>query len=210
MVPWPSKWRIALPGAWCRLRSDKWPVCTAALAVLALSSDLAHAEDVAVPISLQAPLLARVAAYDGNLTSRAGDHVRVFIVMRAGDPDSERSALQARSALADVPAIAGLEHEQTIVPFSSASDLVKLCREKHATILYFMPGLSDRIEAIARSLVNVSVLTAAAVGSDAPRGIVVGFDLVSGKTTLLINLRQARQQNVNLSSGVLHLATVYQ
>jgi YfiR/HmsC-like len=210
MEPRLSKRRPSPLLAWRRLCSIMRLVCVAVLALQAVRPDFACADEVAVPIALQASLLARVATYDGNLTSRAGDRIRVFIVTRSGDPDSERLAVQAQNALAGVQTIAGLGHEQTIVAFSSASDLAKLCREKRVTILYLMPGLSEHIEAIAEALVNVSVLTATAIGPDARRGIVVGFDLVSGKTTLLINLRQARYQDVSLGPDVLRLATVYQ
>jgi hypothetical protein len=210
MATWPS-WRRISSHLVRRRQCLTIPLaCVALLALQTVRLNLAWADEVTVPIALQARLLTRVAAYDGNLASRAGDRIRVFIVQRSGDPDSERLAVQAQAALAGIQTIAGLGHEQTIIAFSGASDLAKLCRDKRITILYFMPGLSEYSKAIAESLVNVSVLTATAIGSDARQGIVVGFDLVSGKTTLLINLHQARQQNVNLGADVLRLATVYQ
>ena len=46
-----------------------------------------RAEDVAVPASLEAGLLAKVAGYDKNLRARAGDRVRVLLVERHDDDD---------------------------------------------------------------------------------------------------------------------------
>ena len=51
-------------------------------------------------------------------------------------------------------------------------------------------------------------MTVGAVGSYVKGGIVLGFDLVSGKPKLLVNLTQARRQHVDLSSSVLKLAEI--
>jgi len=40
-------------------------------------------------------------------------------------------------------------------------------------------------------------------------GAVIGFDLVSGKSKILVNLPQAKKQSVNLDSNVLTIATVF-
>jgi hypothetical protein len=43
-----------------------------------------------------------------------------------------------------------------------------------------------------------------------PRGgAVIGFELVSGKAKILVNLPQAMKQNVRLDSNVLMIATVF-
>src|SRR4051794_20801665 len=60
---------------------------------------IVHAQEVAVPITVQAALLAKVAGYDKNLQQRANDKVKVLLVRKAGDGDSGRAALQMRSAL---------------------------------------------------------------------------------------------------------------
>jgi hypothetical protein len=41
-------------------------------------------------------------------------------------------------------------------------------------------------------------------------GVVLGFELVSGKPKLFLNLPQANRQNVALSAEVMKLMTVYQ
>jgi len=42
------------------------------------------------------------------------------------------------------------------------------------------------------------------------QSVVLGFDLVSAKPTLVINLPQAKKQNVSIDAGVLHLMKVIQ
>jgi hypothetical protein len=53
-------------------------------------------------------------------------------------------------------------------------------------------------------------MTVSAVGSDAERGIVLSFELVAARPTLVVNLPQARRQGVVFSSQLLRLARVIQ
>jgi hypothetical protein len=43
-----------------------------------------------------------------------------------------------------------------------------------------------------------------------PAGIVLGFDLVSGRPKLVVNLSQARRQHVDFRAEVLKLMKVYE
>jgi hypothetical protein len=56
---------------------------------------------------------------------------------------------------------------------------------------------------------NVSLLTVGATPEYVESGIVLGFDLVSGRPKLLINLSQARKQQVDFPASVLRLMKVY-
>ena len=166
------------------------------------------AEEVVVPIERQADLLGRVAAYDRNLPARAQGTVRVLIVINPDDADSRSVASHMESALRRFDKIAGLPYEITTAPFASGAKLAETCRSSHISIVYVTPGLDAGVPDIARSLAGVDVLSAVALGRFVPAGIVLGFDLVSGSPTLLINLSQARKQNVSIDAEVLHLMKV--
>jgi hypothetical protein len=169
------------------------------------------AEDIAVPVALQVELMVKVAAYDNNLPARAGDKVRVLVVTRPGSGDSTRAAAELTGALAGKATIAGLPHEETSVSFGDASALASACRSGHTAIVYLTPGFSEvEIADVARALEGVDVLSVSAVPGYVPRGIVLGFDLVSGKPKLLVHLTQARKQRVALSADVLKLMKVYE
>lgn len=51
-------------------------------------------------------------------------------------------------------------------------------------------------------------MTVAAEPSAVIRGIAVGFDLLSGQPKILVNLSQAKLQNVQLPASVLSLALI--
>jgi hypothetical protein len=171
----------------------------------------ALAEEVAVPVALQAELLVKVAAYDKNLKPRAGDKVKVAIVLKANEGDSERIAAQMKKALGGKDRIAGLPLEVSSVKFVDAAALAKHVKSKKITIAYFTSGFSaNEIKSIATALEGANVLSAGAVAKYVPNRMVLGFDLVSGKPRLLVHLPQAKRQNVDLSSSVLKLMKVYQ
>jgi hypothetical protein len=166
------------------------------------------AEDAAVPIALQAELLAKVVAYDRNLPARARDRVRIALLTKPNDADSLRATAQMRGALGAIDRIAGFPHDEIAVSYAGGDALAAFVREQRISIVYVTPGFGADVDAIRRALDGVDVISASAVPGDVSRGIVLGFDLVSGKPKLLVNLPQMHRQNVAFSASVLKLAKV--
>jgi len=167
------------------------------------------ADQVVVPLELQAELLAKVASYDRNMSARAGDRLQVALVTRPSDAESVRVVTRMQSALRSLPQIGGLPHDEQMINFTSAADLARYCRAQHIAILFVGPGHSDELPAIREALAGVDVLSVSPVPEYIERGIVLGFDVVSGKPRLLVNLGQARRQHVALRAEVLKLMKVY-
>lgn len=171
----------------------------------------ARAEEDGVPVDLQMKLLVKVAGYDKNMPKRAGDKVNVAVVHKADDDVSERVAEQAARALGDHEEIAGLPVSVVSLVFGPVADLKKSVASRKIAIVYFAPGLTRKeVEDVATGLDGVSVLSATHTPTDVPRGVVLGFDVVSGKPKILVNLAQAKKQEVALSADLLKLAKVYE
>ena len=182
-------------------------------AIVAVSVTLVRigsADLVPVPLDRQAELLARVAAYDRNMLARAGDRVRVLLVTNGNDPESVGLAKRMEAALDSVPDIAGLPHEERVAPFTNAADLAGQCRTQRIAIVYLGSGLGDKVPAIKSALDGGDVLTVAAVPEYVEAGIVLGFDILSGKPKILVHLTQARRQHVELRADLLKLARVFE
>lgn len=162
-----------------------------------------------MPADLQAELLAKLAAYDRNLTARAKDGARVLLVVKPGDARSRLAAASMKNALSRVERIGGLPHQETVVQYDSASALAKLCRSERVAVIYVTPGFDGDIDALQGALAGVDVLSVSAVPEYVPRGIVLGFELVSGKPRISLNLEQAKLQNVNFKADVINLMKVY-
>jgi hypothetical protein len=177
-----------------------------AAAVLVAGS--AAGEEVVVPISLQVELLAKVATYDRNFAARAGDHVQVLVLTKAGDAQSARVAGQIQSSLGGTATVAGLPHTEVVATFTNGPELTAACRAKPYAIVFVTPGLAGDLAAISKALSGLSVLSVTAIPGYVPNGIVLGFDMISGKSKLLVNLTQARLQSVAFRAEMLKLMKV--
>ena len=166
------------------------------------------AEEIPVPLELQAQLLSKVLTYDRSLATRAGDKVRLLLVGKPSDPTSMPAIRQMRQALGALDALGGLPHEESTLEFTNAVDLAEKTKNGRFTIVYIGPGFHGDIESIRVALEPLPVLTVSANPEDVSRGIVLGFDLVSGRPKLVLHLTQARRQRVDLSSDVLKLRRI--
>jgi hypothetical protein len=178
------------------------------IATALLTERPSHAQLVSVPIELQAELLSKVASYDRNMAGRAGDRLQVLVLTNGGDTDSVRFGNRMQGALQSIAQIGGLPHDERIAPYTSAADLVSQVRARRIAIIFLGPALVDQVAAIRDALDGVDVLTVASIPEYVAQGVVLGFDVVSGKPKLLVNLARARKQHVELRAEVLKLMKV--
>jgi hypothetical protein len=162
-----------------------------------------------LPAELQATLIAKLVSYDRNYTDRAGDVALVVVLVKSGNAKSELSAATIKSALGQVDRIGGRPHKERVDTYQSPAALAELCRSKRVAVVYVTAGFQDEIAAIKSALTGVDVLTVAAVPEYVPSGIVLGFEVVSGKSKITLNLAQARQQRVDFKADALKLMKVY-
>lgn len=172
------------------------------------TASLARAEQPSIPLRLQASLIAKLAGYDRNMRIRAGDRVRVALLIKPGDADSVRVGVEMSHALGEIAEIAGLPHEELSVAYTTAEILPETCASRHIAILYVTPGFDGDASKISRALQGTDVLTVSAVARYVPRGIVVGFDALGGQPRMLVHLQQARAQHVDFQATVLKLMKV--
>jgi hypothetical protein len=178
--------------------------------VCVLGVTTAFAEQLQIPARLQAALVAKVAAYDTHFAARANERALILIVVTTARAESERFGDEIRAELALQPKIGGLEHSEEILRFTSAAEVARACRDRHASLLYIAPGLSMEVPQIATALNGVDVLSVGAAPADVEQGVVLGFARESGRPRLLVNLEQARRQNVAFNPDLLRLARVIQ
>jgi hypothetical protein len=144
------------------------------------------------------------------MSSRAGGRVHVLILANEMDPESVGVARRMEAALREMSDIGGLAHDERVVPFSSARDLARRCRSQRISIVYLGSGFANEVPAIREALEGVDVLTVAAIPDYVELGVVLGFDVLSGRPKLLVHLGQARRQHVDLRADLLKLARVFE
>jgi hypothetical protein len=173
------------------------------------ASRVAHADDLVSP-PLQASLLSRVAGYDRNFAARALDKAKMLLVAKPHDRESARVVREMKAALSDLPAIGGLPHDEEVTTYKDAATVARTCTSHRISIVYFGPGFAEEIPSIRVALTSLDLLSVGAVPDYVVQGIVLGFDSVSGKPRLVLNLGQARAQHVNFAARILKLMTIYE
>src|SRR5262245_21127169 len=165
-------------------------------------------EDVTVPARVQAQLLVAVALFQSKRNLAADGSVQILVLTKDDDPGSERAARQLVGALGDMKKIAHRPHHELVEPFHDATTLAATCRERHISIVYLSPGLGTAIPDVAQALRGTSVRTAGAVASFVHRGVVLGFDLVSGRSEMLLNRTQMKALNVQFPPMLFQLMRI--
>lgn len=167
----------------------------------------ALADEVTVPVDLQVQLLDRVARYErGWATDRSPAHA--LVVSRVGSAESQRVASQLVQLLGQTPTLGGRAIEVRVHAFGGASGLAGQVRGEGADLVYLTPALGPEVPAITRALDGLGVLTVSSVGADVDRGAIVGFELVSSRPRIAINLARAREQRLRFDAQFLRLVRV--
>jgi hypothetical protein len=186
-------------------------LATTLVAALVLGwTQRARADEPEVPLELQAELMAKVVKYDRNFVTRVGDAVTVWVVFRPGVADSERVSRQMMAALGAQATLGGVKHTDELVPFTGVDKLTGAAKEKKAAIVIFAPGFDVEAVALAKGFEGWDGLTVTTTSAGVEKGFVLGFDLVSGKPRMLLQLTQARKQNADFKAEVIRIMKVYQ
>jgi YfiR/HmsC-like len=177
------------------------------LALLTLSES-AVADDPSVPLRLQADLAAKVMAYVQQPPLRSVDRIHIGILLKPGSAESTRFGVGLKAAFEGMSTIAGLPHDEVVLQWSNGNNLIDQARHYKLFSIYVTPGFDSEVPVIARALQGMQLVTVAASDDYVARGIVLGFELISGHPKMVFNLSQAKRQSVVFSSTVMKLMRV--
>lgn len=165
------------------------------------------ADEVSVPIELQVALLERIVRYERTFAAETTP-VSVLVVSRASSAESLRVTGQLVAGLQHAGSLGGRTVAATTFSFTNAAGLRAEVGRTHARIVYLTAGLGDEVGRIRTALAGAGVITVAAVGADVDRGAVVGFELVSSRPRIIVNLTVARAEQLQFNGQFLRLARV--
>jgi hypothetical protein len=174
--------------------------------VLGLLVCLDSSADSAVPLSLQVRLLARLGPYDRNFKRRAGSVANVLVLRRKGDDESAFEQAGLVRALSELHDIGGVPVHVEEAELTDVESLAKRCRAERIAVLYLTHGLEADTARLTAALANGDILTVGTSARHAENGAVVGFALEEARPRIVINLPQARAQNVDFRAELLALA----
>src|SRR5260370_40408836 len=187
------------------MRVSPWIVLS-----VVLVSSVGVAEDELRPLQ-QATLLLKMLSFDRNLESRTKGGLKVAVVYRENDPESEavhsemsRALEDAARGMADIQGPIQVVHLPYTTEGRFESDLVKM----RPGAVYVAHSLSSQINFIARTTRRLRVLTFTADENDVRRGLSVGLIVRDSRPRILVNLVASKSEGADLSSEMLRLAEV--
>jgi hypothetical protein len=166
----------------------------------------AAAVEPEVPIRLQVSLLDRVIPFDRNFAVRVHGQLSAAVVIDSADVDSTRIGAQLLGELSGLRALGNYPLTPVRIGFGGVQPLVEECRRLRVGVVYITPGLTNAVERIAAGLQGLRVLTVGALPEHAKSGLVLSFAVRSGKPRVLVNLAQARKQDVDFRADFLRMA----
>src|SRR5579859_21180 len=170
-----ADYRRAAPAM--RRRRRVW----SSLGVPLLLAARVFADEPALPAKIQALLISKFAAYDRTLPGLRDGKIVVGILTHDDDAESAKMGAQVEEELESTRTIAELPHLEVAVAWTTPTALVQVCRANNVSILYVAPGFESDIAAITSALGNAPILTVGANAAYVPKGVVLGFDMVSGR-----------------------------
>jgi hypothetical protein len=175
---------------------------------LSMPASSARAEDPAIPLQLQADLTAKLVEYAQAPSPQAVGVMRIGILVRNGSVESVHFGTELKATFARMPSIAGLAHEEVVIAWSTPAAFAEEARRRQLFAVYLTPGLRAEMPAIARALEGAPIISVAAIDSYVASGAILGFELVSGRPKMVLNLPQAKKQGVAFRAQVMKLMRI--
>jgi hypothetical protein len=189
-----------------RLTRTKATLLVAAMLLTPVSS--ARAEDPAIPLQLQAELTAKLVEYAQSPSTQGLGVMRIGILVRSGSVESQHFGGELKAAFGRMATIAGLPHEEVVITWSNAAALAEEARHRQLFAVYLTPGLRGDVTGVARALEGAAVISVAAIDAYVSNGAILGFELVSGRPRMVLNLTQARRQGIVFRAQVMKLMRI--
>jgi len=161
------------------------------------------------PASTVAMTLLRALAYDVNLKDRAGSSVVLAVLHRPTSSPSRRESQDLMKAFKELEAVTvqGLPFRVTSLPFTDADALEQGARAAEISILYVCASLEDDLPAIRELARKLKIRTSGGKEALAVAGLSLAVD-PEAKPSLIVNLKQSRDEGASFSSALLRLAKV--
>jgi hypothetical protein len=174
-----------------------------AAAICLWSAGHALADDM--PATLQARLLSNALGYVRNLAAQSSGPTKVAILSQGpGDSPSREARALAAALKNDTGALSSV-----FISFREGPELAKALTDAGPTVVYLAPDLDEQaIRAALEACSHLHVLTTTGQSTHVRWGVVMGFIIQEGSPKILINLAQAKKQNLDISSKLLALAVI--
>jgi hypothetical protein len=156
-----------------------------------------------IPANLQAAIFFKVLSYDGNIPSKDGSAITIYVVT------DSKTAGQKAAFLAGFGKLKGQQIGGKTINISAVTAAEASNVANSNTILYVAAGSDDStIKKVLAVAVAKKCATLGGSEALAQKGLAVGLSVEGGKPKIVINFPASQKQGMKLSSKVLRLAKV--
>jgi hypothetical protein len=176
--------------------------------VTALVPRVLAAQEVAVPVAIQIPILVKILNFDRNLTGRAGARLVVGVLFQSRYRTSANVADEVCRALQVLPAgaLGAMELSCVAIDLDATPALDSALKQNRIQVLYVSPlravPLAD-VTAVSRA---AGITTLTGVPRYVETGLAIGLDMKGERPEILINLAASRAEGADLTAHLLKLA----
>ena len=176
----------------------------------ALAPRVLAAQDVAVPVAIQVPILVKILNFDRNLPERAGGRLVVGVLFQSRYRTSANVAREVCRTLLDLPAgaLGALGISCVTIDLDAGSALDSALQRNGVQVLYVSPLRAvslDDVTAVSRA---ARITTLTGVPRYVETGLAIGLDMKGERPEIVINLAASRAEGADLTAHLLKLARV--
>jgi hypothetical protein len=167
------------------------------------------AQEMPVPMSLQAALFSKVLPFDRNLRRHAQGRIIIGLVYQSRFKMSVDARQEFIDAMASLPGekIGDMPFEVVEIDINKV-DLENSVLLDSVDVLYVAPLRAVGVEQITTVSRTRNILTLTGIPEYVQEGISVGIGTKAGKPQVLINLRSARLEHADFSSQLLKISRI--
>jgi hypothetical protein len=189
---------------WLALRPRRFLV---ALALFVGAPASAAAQEMAVPVDLQIPLLIKILSFDRNLGDRT---VVLGVLYQRKYRASANVANEVRDAVKRLPreSAGGRPVRAVPIDLDDTPSLASALERHGVTVLYVAPLRSADLRALAAATRSSQVITVTGVPAYVETGLAIGVGVRGERPEIVINLVASRAEGADLGAQLLKLARI--
>jgi YfiR/HmsC-like len=181
--------------------------------LIGLTPSHAGAQELAVPVAVQVPILAKILNFDRKLPERAGNRLVIGVLYQSRYRTSANVAEEVCRELRALPpgalgALESLERSCVAIDLDATTALDSTLKRNGVRVLYVSPLRAVHLEEVAAVSRAARITTVTGVPRYVETGLAIGVDMKGERPGIVINLAASRAEGADLAAHLLKLARV--
>jgi hypothetical protein len=180
------------------------------LAFLGVGAARLGAQDMAVPVETQVPILAKVLEFNRKLAGHREGELVIGILHQRRYRTSVNVADEVQRAVSRLPVgvVQGRHIRTVAIALEDQADLESVLAREQIDVLYVAPLRAVDLDALKATCRASQVITVTGVPEYVERGLAIGVGVKGERPEIVINLDASRAEGAELNAQVLRIARI--